>query len=62
MGLKGGGFRKGASAQTQWKSSATLPRKQQAPYWNTGRKPSFERTAPLLSGLVADARQTSPYF
>jgi hypothetical protein len=24
-----------------------------APYWNTGRKPSYERTAPVLSDLVA---------
>jgi len=36
-------FRKGASAQVQWESSAHVVRNG-APYWNTGSKPSIERT------------------
>ena len=34
------------------KSSATLSWKRRAPRSTVGRKPSYERTAPVLGGLV----------
>ena len=41
-------------------SMAIFGARNSAPYWNTGREPHSERTAPVLSGLVAGARQSNP--